>query len=107
MLPPTRHADRPNPLLKGSGFELLASPRPWIQGDPRTPRRAGVDAFGFAGINGHAILREHPASADGMTPGAMLDWDSEAFLLAAPTGPRWPIASDSSATVWRGGTSRA
>ena len=84
VLPPTRHADRPNPLLKGSGFELLASPRPWIQGDPRTPRRAGVDAFGFAGINGHAILREHPASADGMTPGAMLDWESEAFLLAAP-----------------------
>jgi len=84
VLPPTRYADRPNPLLEGSGFELVASPRPWIQGDPRTPRRAGVDAFGFAGINGHAILREHPASADGMTPGAMLDWDSEAFLLAAP-----------------------
>ena len=38
VLPPTRHADRPNPLLDGSGLELVASPRPWIQGDPR--RRA-------------------------------------------------------------------
>ena len=42
-----------------------------------------------------------------MTPGAMLDWDSEAFLLAAPDRSAWPIASDSFATVWSGGTSLA
>ena len=37
----------------------------------------------FAGINAHAVLEEHAASADGITPGALLDWDTEAFLLSA------------------------
>ena len=42
-----------------------------------------MSAFGFAGINAHAVLEEHAASADGITPGAILEWDTEAFLLAA------------------------
>ncbi len=42
-----------------------------------------MNAFGFAGINAHAVLEEHAASADGACSGVMLDWDSEAFLLAA------------------------
>jgi acyl transferase domain-containing protein len=83
VLPPTRHDDRPSPLLSGSGLELIGSPRPWIHGDGAVPRRAGVNAFGFAGINAHAVLEEHVASADGMTDGAMPEWDSEAFLISA------------------------
>src|SRR5208283_5753019 len=87
LLPPTRGADRPDPRLAASGLELLPSARPWIHGDSQNPRRAGVSAFGFAGINAHAVLEEHAASADGITRGAMPDWDSEAFLLAAADRP--------------------
>ncbi|AMV38764.1 beta-ketoacyl synthase N-terminal-like domain-containing protein [Planctomyces sp. SH-PL62] len=82
MLPPSAGADRPHRLLRGSGLTLNPAARPWINGEA-SPRRAGVNAFGFAGINAHAILEEHAASADSATPGAMLTWPSEAILLAA------------------------
>jgi acyl transferase domain-containing protein/phosphopantetheinyl transferase len=85
LLPPSPEADRPHPLLARAGCALTlnATTRPWIQGET-TPRRAGVNAFGFAGINAHAVLEEHPSSADGPTPGAMRDWPDEAILLGAP-----------------------
>src|SRR6185312_12241452 len=73
---------RPHRLLKGTSLALNPTTRPWIQGDP-SPRRAGVNAFGFAGINTHAVLEEHTPSAEGGTPGAMPRWDSEAILLGA------------------------
>jgi malonyl CoA-acyl carrier protein transacylase/phosphopantetheinyl transferase len=87
VLPPTLHADHPHPLLdrEDSPFTLSAKPRPWVHGDPTTPRRAGVNAFGFAGINAHAVLEEHASSADADdSPGALLRWDTEAVLLSAP-----------------------
>lgn len=86
ILPPTLHAERPHPLLdrSDSPFTLNHATRPWIQGDPATPRRAGVNSFGFAGINAHAILEEHPTSADADdSPGALLHWNCEAVLLSA------------------------
>jgi 3-oxoacyl-(acyl-carrier-protein) synthase/phosphopantetheinyl transferase/malonyl CoA-acyl carrier protein transacylase len=57
MLPPTLHCDDPHPALAGSRFAPVTEARPWpSRGD--TPRRAGVDAFGFGGINAHAILEQ-------------------------------------------------
>ncbi|HWE36300.1 MAG TPA: beta-ketoacyl synthase N-terminal-like domain-containing protein, partial [Isosphaeraceae bacterium] len=82
MLPASGVAGRPHRLLGGSSLALNPASRPWIQGAP-APRRAGVNAFGFAGINAHAVLEEHGASADGVTPGAMVRWPSEAILLGA------------------------
>ena len=82
MLPASSGVDRPHRLLRGSVLALNPASRPWIAGHP-SPRRAGVNAFGFAGINAHAVLEEHPASAEGITPGAMLRWPSEVILLAA------------------------
>ncbi len=84
-LPPTLHADRPHPLIDrdDSPVALNRVTRPWIHGDPASPRRAGVNAFGFAGINAHAVLEEHARSADGPTPGALLRWETEAFLIGA------------------------
>ena len=102
VLPPTRHADRPNPLLTGSGLELIGSPRPWIHGDPPTPRRAGVNAFGFAGINAHAVLEEHAASADGVTPGPCRTGTARRSCWRPPTAGPSPTACGSFATGSRG-----
>jgi len=57
ILPPTINCDVPNPEfeLDKTPFYINTEPRPWIHGGPE-PRRAGVNAFGFGGINAHAIL---------------------------------------------------
>ncbi len=59
VLPPTL-VDTPNPKLgiEDTPFYLNTEARPWVHGGP-TPRRAGVNAFGFGGINAHAILEEY------------------------------------------------
>ncbi|MGP3966140.1 beta-ketoacyl synthase N-terminal-like domain-containing protein [Streptomyces sp. 6N223] len=57
VLPPTLHCEDPSPALEATRFAPLAAARPW-QG----PERAGVNAFGFGGINAHVVL-ERPASA--------------------------------------------
>jgi acyl transferase domain-containing protein len=60
-LPPTLGVDTPNPDLgiEKTPLYLNTETRPWIHGHADTPRRAGVNAFGFGGINAHAILEEH------------------------------------------------
>ncbi len=89
VLPPTLHADKPHPYLEkpASAFALNRTARPWIHPDPDTPRRAGVNSFGFAGINAHAVLEEHAESADAGLPGALEHWETEAILLSAPDRP--------------------
>jgi acyl transferase domain-containing protein/phosphopantetheinyl transferase len=86
VLPPTLNSEQPHPLLDRPDrpFKLNRQVRPWIHADPDSPRRAGVNAFGFAGINAHAVLEEYTSSADGDGPGALQNWDSEAILLSAP-----------------------
>jgi acyl transferase domain-containing protein len=58
--PPTLHCEEPQPLLESTIFEPLSATEPW----PRTdgPRLAGVNAFGFGGINAHVVLEEHGTS---------------------------------------------
>ncbi len=70
VLPPTLNSEQPHPLLEGPGraFRLNGQTRPWIHADATAPRRAGVNAFGFAGINAHAVLEEYSPSADGECP---------------------------------------
>ncbi|MGH9749762.1 MAG: beta-ketoacyl synthase N-terminal-like domain-containing protein, partial [Candidatus Polarisedimenticolia bacterium] len=57
IAPPTLHAATDHPKLAGSRFYPNPAARPWIHAGPE-PRRAAVSAFGFGGINGHAILEE-------------------------------------------------
>jgi acyl transferase domain-containing protein len=83
VLPPTLHCETPNPQLdlENSHFYLNTEPRPWIRGSAHL-RRVGVNAFGFGGINAHAVLEEyrgaHPA------PSLQRNWDSELLIFSAP-----------------------
>ncbi len=81
-LPPTLHCDRPNPDLglEKTPFYINTETRPWIHGGP-VPRRAGVNAFGFGGINAHAILEEHAGVPE--EESFVRHWPSELCLLAA------------------------
>ncbi len=75
VLPPTLHCDDVDPAL-GLGrtrFYLNTATRPWIR-RPGSPRRAGVNAFGFGGINAHVVLEEHTSSDAG--PDLRLKWPS-------------------------------
>jgi acyl transferase domain-containing protein len=60
-LPPTLHFDEPNPEIEldRSPFYMNCDTRPWIHGADDAPRRAGVSAFGFGGINAHVVLEEY------------------------------------------------
>ncbi|MGN6692901.1 MAG: 4'-phosphopantetheinyl transferase superfamily protein, partial [Aquihabitans sp.] len=63
-LPPTLHVDEPNEALADTRFRLLSETEPWetAAGEART---AGVNAFGFGGINAHVVLTEHPSLRTG------------------------------------------
>jgi acyl transferase domain-containing protein/phosphopantetheinyl transferase len=90
-IPPSPAGGEPHPLLVSptSPVTLNASVRPWIHGDRSHPRRAGVNAFGFSGISAHAVLEEHPATADGLAPGFQAKWETEAILIDALDRPAW------------------
>ncbi len=89
VLPPTLHVTEPNPKLEleKSHFYLNTETRPWIHGGP-APRRAGINAFGFGGINAHAILEEYLPDSPARLPdvGHLPPWDSEVVILDA-AGP--------------------
>jgi acyl transferase domain-containing protein len=91
VLPPTLHTEAGNPKLASTPFYLNTEARPWIHAGPQ-PRRAAVSAFGFGGINAHAILEEH-ASAEQVSqvarprllrPHVHRNFDAEVVVLSAP-----------------------
>jgi 3-oxoacyl-(acyl-carrier-protein) synthase/phosphopantetheinyl transferase len=59
VLPPTLHCDRPHPLLIDTRFRVIANQEPWPAAQMRV---AAVNAFGFGGINAHAVLSSAPAA---------------------------------------------
>ncbi|QRX96455.1 type I polyketide synthase [Streptomyces noursei] len=65
VLPPTINVDTPNPAAtaENSPLYLNTTARPWVRDASRGVRRAGVSAFGFGGVNYHAVLEEHPGGA--------------------------------------------
>lgn len=83
VLPPTLGCEEPNPELglESTPFYINTETRPWIHGGGE-PRRAGVNAFGFGGINGHAVLEECPGEE---RPDHRPPRDSEICILEADT----------------------
>jgi acyl transferase domain-containing protein/phosphopantetheinyl transferase len=84
VLPPTL-CDAVNPELGIEATNLYVNnvPRPWIHGGAGTPRRAGVNAFGFGGVNAHVVLEEYRGPAG--QPASLLhsDWPTELLVLSA------------------------
>lgn len=58
VLPPTLHVDEANEALTGTRFELQREASAWAV-ETGARRLAGVNAFGFGGINAHVVLGEH------------------------------------------------
>lgn len=80
VLPPTL-CEEVNPALEleKTPFYVNNRARPWLHGGD-SPRRAGVNAFGFGGINAHAVLEEYPARA---SEHHYRRWPSELLLISA------------------------
>jgi acyl transferase domain-containing protein len=86
VLPPTLNVEEPNPdlELEKTPFYLNTETRPWIHPPAsEAPRRAGVNAFGFGGINTHAILEEHPSADTDAVQSHSPRFESEVCLLSA------------------------
>lgn len=82
VLPPTLHCEEPNPKLEleKTPFYLNTETRPWVHGTS-APRRAGVNAFGFGGINAHAILEEYDGAPASETATLQHLWETEACVI--------------------------
>ncbi|MEM9056232.1 MAG: beta-ketoacyl synthase N-terminal-like domain-containing protein, partial [Pseudomonadota bacterium] len=83
VLPPTLcEAVNPDLGIDSTPMYVNTETRPWVQA-PGTPRRAAVNAFGFGGVNTHAILEEPPQAASPRR--ALAHWPHELALFAAET----------------------
>ncbi|WZO99324.1 beta-ketoacyl synthase N-terminal-like domain-containing protein [Isosphaeraceae bacterium EP7] len=89
VLPPTLNCEAPNPRLEleKTPFYINTEARPWAHGG-REPRRAGVNSFGFGGINAHAILEEH-APAGRVALQAGFEDDTRRAEARADHRPEW------------------
>lgn len=81
VLLPTLNCEQPNPAMDRTRFRPLLAASPWVAAGPR---RAGVSAFGFGGINAHVVLEQAPQTAD--------DEAGRADPAAAPAGQPQPTA---------------
>ena len=81
VLPPTLNVENPHPDVQKTTCYLNTETRPWVHGQ-ETPRRAGVNAFGFGGINAHAIMEEYPINPANYTV-CQHHWPTEVCILQA------------------------
>ncbi|WGP09669.1 SDR family NAD(P)-dependent oxidoreductase [Streptomyces sp. SH5] len=110
-LPPTPHADAPNPFveLDGGPFRLQAAAAPWEpvgrEADGSVPPlRAGVSSFGAGGVNAHLVVEAH----DPPHPEPEEDVvRTELFVLSAHTDERLRVTARRLADHLRGPGHRA
>jgi len=95
VLPPTLHVEHPNTKIDWtkSPCYINTEARPWIHpqihpllkakpSDDSVPRRAAVSAFGFGGVNAHAVLEEFVSAQTKERPNPDLIWETELCLFA-------------------------
>lgn len=77
---PPMLCEEPNPALKidETPFYINTVSRPWVHGHGGYPRRAGVNAFGFGGINSHLVMEEYQGEPDRLIGES---WDSELYIF--------------------------
>ncbi|NBH06201.1 type I polyketide synthase, partial [Amycolatopsis sp. SID8362] len=76
VLLPTLHCDDPHPGLARTRFSTLDTAKDW----DAAVRRAGVNAFGFGGINAHVVLEQAPGRPQ---PAAVVREPERVLRLAA------------------------
>ena len=82
-LPPTLcEAVNPELGIAATPFYVNTEAGPWLE-RLGSVRRAGVDSFGFGGINVHAIVEEAPPEAK--RPERCMPWPAELVVLSAPS----------------------
>jgi len=99
VLPPTLHAEEPHERLAETRFRLVTEAEPW---DDRH-RLAGVNAFGFGGINAHAVLERH-GGGPARRRVRSADWQEDVLVLTAATQQELLAALDGAASEpgpWR------
>ncbi|MFF4901262.1 beta-ketoacyl synthase N-terminal-like domain-containing protein [Streptomyces sp. NPDC001068] len=84
---PTLHCDDPHPALADTRFRTLDRAEPWLTTPGRPVRRAGVNAFGFGGINAHVVLEEAPGRRGAAAPAVTTVTEPERILLLAASTP--------------------
>lgn len=85
VLPPTLHCEEPHPKfqLPRTPFYINTATRPWFRKEVGLPRRAGVNAFGFGGVNAHVVLEEYSNAGSCKTRHPA--WDTLLFLFSGET----------------------
>lgn len=85
-LPPTLHCEQPLDIMRQTRFEPVREAVDWEQTE--LPKRAGVNAFGFGGINAHVVLegyRQPVVERKEQAPVVSLPQKDEVLLLARPS----------------------
>ena len=83
VLPPTTGCENPHAELTDPDpkLRILDHAEPW---DSKAPRRAGVSAMGFGGINTHVVLESATAPAAGRLKFVATPQDAELFVFSSP-----------------------
>jgi malonyl CoA-acyl carrier protein transacylase/phosphopantetheinyl transferase (holo-ACP synthase) len=81
-IPPTLHCEEPLPAMYESRFLPPQEPVDWDE--ERYPLVAGVNAFGFGGINAHAIMTPYEPPVGAPPQPKPLPWLGEALMISAP-----------------------